>query len=735
MGLRHRTVAALAMCALAASLGGIAHAGEGVIGGAHVEPRILSYAISPNGKCLAEIEVGGAVAGPRVRIAVRRLDASATSGRTIFLGHGVGAVQWMNDRDILFVQTVTGTRIIVENVKTGAKRTVFQSSHAISVVAHDWRRGLIAYEYSKPWRWGHRISVRMTDEMTTLELIVPAWARWPGTEVVGALKLKNRGAVWSVRRIALRGNRFMAPFPPTLLWERGRLLALESSMRSWRTRIFDLETGKRVDRSLPFFRLVGISIAESHHMAILATHLWKSRSRVRCGCGSSMKLFLVDTRGQVRELSAFRSEGFVEYLSGFWWAGDERLFVQVLGSKRSGGAIREWLDEVDTHSDEIVRSYFWPGGDLGGVAHPCEFDATRTRAICVAQTLTTPPALVEIDLPSGTTRVLGRIDPHQHRLDFSFTKIRISNRFGRSSTGFLALPKGARAHAIPLAVMAYGFSEAYSRTAQWISSYPVSKLVRSGIAVLLMNWAKTGAARLHLSSYENTKRAAESALSLFANAVPAVQARGVRVSRAMVMGWSFGGLFAAHAIQTLPEYVAAQVGDPAAYDVTQYALSNEFWRHVSDRYFGGPPVGRYLDRYEYMDPAGDGKPALGPILFEFVSNNPGAGQLLEEWRAVGTDVEAFAYRHSAHSLTVPAEAHISRLRNLYWAKMNLLGPQSVTATELRSVGLTVPPKAWWVSKGVSHCGRARTSSRRCGPKSASIVRPRGMRAQERVVTR
>ena len=697
--------------------------------------RILSYAISPNGKSLAEVEVGGAVAGARVRIAVRRLNAPENGGRTVFLGRGVGSVHWMNDKDILFVQTKKGAKIIVENVKTGAMQAVFESSHAISVVAYDWRRRLVAYEYSEPWRWGHRITVRMTDAMTTLELIAPTWARWPGTEVIGALELKGTGPTRTVRKIPLRGNRFMAPFPPSLLWNRGRLLALESSMRSWRTRVFDLETGQRVERALPFFRMLSVSVSHNGEMAVLATHLWKTRSQVRCGCGSSMKLFIINTRGQVRELSALRSGGFVEFLSGFWWAGDAHLFVQVLGSKRRGGAIREWLDEVDTKSDEIVRRYVWPGGNLGGAVHTCKFDASRTLAICVAQTLTHPPALVEVDLTNGATHALGRIDPSEHRLDFSFTHIRIPNCFGRWSTGFLALPRGARVHPVPLAVMAYGFSEAYSRNAQWIPSYPVAKLVHAGIAVLLMNWARTGAASLHLTSYETSKRAVESAVSLFANAVPAVRANGVRVTRAMAMGWSFGGLFAADAIQSLHEYIAAQVGDPAAYNITQYALSNVFWRHISDRYFGGPPVGRYLERYEYMDPAGDGKSALGPILYEFVSNNPGAGQLLEEWRAVGTEVEAFAYRHSAHALTVPAEAHISRLRNLYWAKMNLLGPQSVTTAELHAVGLTVPANAWWVSRRGIHCGRPRTRSRRCESKSASTFRPRGMRAQERAVTR
>ena len=161
------------------------------------------------------------------------------------------------------------------------------------------------------------------------------------------------------------------------------------------------------------------------------------------------------------------------------------------------------------------------------------------------------------------------------------------------------------------------------------------------------------------------------------------------------MGWSFGGLYAAYAIQHLHEYVAAQVGDPAQWNIVEYALAGEFWRNLADLQFGGPPNSHNVQNYIAYDPVADGKRAHGPILFEFVRHNPGAGQLLGEWRDAGSEVEAFAYRDSVHWLNVPAEARLSRERNLDWAKVNLLGPQAVSAAELRRVGLTVPVSGWW----------------------------------------
>ena len=661
--------------------------------------RVLSYAISPDGKRLAEVEVGGAVVGPRQHIVIRSLANWSRSGRTVFVAKGIGKLYWMQSDEVVFVCNSGDGRIILENIDTGARRTLIRSSHPISIAAIDRVRHLLAYEYLDAWHWGSRDSVRVTNAMTTLELIAPVWARWPRTAVVGAVHIKGLQANRPASPIALKVSRFTNPLPPMLLWWRGRLVAAETAEDSLRTRLIDVETGRQVMRKMPFFRLLAEQPSYRGALAVLATRRWLKRGAPRCGCGANTHLYTISPGGKTKKISAATHDESLMDVSRMWWAEGRKIFIQVMGERPRGSAMRWFVEEVDARTDRLVRTYYWPGGDLGGVAHACEFDSMRDRAICIGQTLNEPPALIELDLKTGAMRTLGQLDPAERPLKCSFVTVRVANRFGQYSTAFLAVPKHAHRQPIPLAVMAYGFSEAYARDAQWIHAYPVDRLVRSGIAVLLLNWAGVGASGTHLTPFAVDKRALASALSLFENAVPSVEAAGYRVSRAEVMGWSFGGLFAAHAIQSLPEYVAAQVGDPAAYDVTQYGLSNEFWRSISDWYFGGPPVARYLRRYQLFDPVGDGKPANGPILFEFASRNPGAGQLLEEWRSVGTDVEAFAYRHSPHALTVPAEARVSRLRNLYWAELNLLGPKAVTESELHSVGLTRPRAGWWIAKG------------------------------------
>ena len=647
--------------------------------------RIISYALSPNGKELAEV-VRVAANGPGVEeISIR--DISGDSSKMVYEGEGIGSIYWMNSRVIIFNKDGIKSKIEFETLNTLERGVLFRSSHPIYVAAYDRERGLLAYSYAVPWRWKDRDSVRITGGMTTLELISPRWARWPSADKVGAFRIFTTDSGFRTERIAL--SRTVFSMPPELVWRSGRLLGLVSSLNSMRTKIYDIESGRRLLSGVPIFRMMSFAASRGGRLAVVSNRLGRIHSvRSRCGCVGSLKVFELGKKADFRELAVLSSRRFIRAVGGIWFAHGNRIFVESLGFERPGGVNRWRLDEVNVNTDATIRVFRWPHGDLGGNARGCRFDRRRTLAVCIAQTLTEPPRLVAIDLQTGSMRTLGKMDSTQHTLRFSFKSVRVDSSFGSFSTGFLAVPPGSSGRRVPLAVMAYGFSESYSKYAQWITSYPVARLVRAGIAVMLVNWAN-----IDDNGYGNfvrSKRAQQSALATFANAIPAARAAGVRVSKAMVMGWSFGGLFAADAIERLHEYVAAEVGDPADYNITEFGLGGSFWRLQSRLFFGSAPVGREIERYQYFDPSGAGKPAQGPILFEFVSRNPDAGQLLQEWKAAGTDVEAFAYRRSVHWLSVPAEAEISRTRNLYWAELNLLGPSSVSQARLHSVGLSIP---------------------------------------------
>jgi hypothetical protein len=323
-------------------------------------------------------------------------------------------------------------------------------------------------------------------------------------------------------------------------------------------------------------------------------------------------------------------------------------------------------------------------------------DSSTSAAVCLAQTLTTSARLVKFNLTDGRAEPLDGLWNPVETIGTRFKEIFIRNRYGQVSDGFLALPRSDKSRreaaniTYPLAVMLYGFDRSFAKNGQWIKAYPVDRLVRAGIAVLLLNLPEEFNWRMGDSSTVRFELLS-APLSTVLMAPVAVRALGARIGKVMVLGWSWGGLLAAHAVEKSCEFVAAEIGDPPAWNEAEFALGNASWRYWNNWYFGGPPNDKYIGNYLTFDPMHSGAPPNSPILFEFVSRNLSAGQYLEEWRAAGAYVEAFGYHRSEHYLNVSAEASMSRERNLAWAKINLLGASSVSGRTLVRLGLSVPP--------------------------------------------
>ncbi len=650
---------------------------------------IEAFATSPDGTRVAEV-VGGSSDEASSHILILSLRAPGKVS-CIYSGMGISNLIWLGKEKVAFVMPGPKGGIFEEDVNTRKLTVLRQGGSGIGGLLFDQGSRSLAYTYAVPWSWKGRPSLRVTRKDSTLQFLFPKWAQLNNVRI-GTVNLGD-GSGYSLGHMLPTSS---AIFPVAqLAWRKGRLLVLRSSWSSFATSIVDAGTGRVLSDRWPLYREGTVAVSRRGRLAVTSMRLWENRPKPMCGCKGGWKLYVLGREGAVHQVTALAT-GQVVYISHVWWSGEGRLFAQILGADRPGGAWYWKLVEVNWRRNRVIRVFRWPGGDLGSENSDCSLDDGRSKAICIAQTLVSPPKLVEVNLSTGAMRNLGKIDAAQRKLDFEFREVRVSSGHGKRATGFLALPRSSRERAVPLAVMLYGFDEAYSRDAQWVTSYPVAQLVHSGIAVLLLNFAYDPAPS-H-ASFAATREDLRNAISLIANAVPAVRATGVKVSRAMIMGWSFGGLYAAHAIQKLHEYVAAQVGDPAVWNTTGYALADGMLQSGFDFSFGGPPIRRYIDRYLMLDPVADGRPANGPILLEFVSRNPDAGQFLEEWRAVGTEVEAFVYHHSVHWLNVPTEARISRERNFDWAKLNLFGPQSVSPAELRRVGLTVPKNGWWTRR-------------------------------------
>lgn len=652
--------------------------------------RILEYSISPTARYVAEVEAEStstqrSEAQSREILTVLSLGTPKKPPARLYSGVDVGNIAWLRDGELVFTSCARQCEIISASVNSNKKIVLKVIDGHISRLIPSPDGSLLAYQYVER-RVGsglgeNWVSLKITEDEDLLNVLLPSDMRGDSNIGFRFGVVETRNGMEVVPQHSWRWNMLS----PVLFWDREKLLAVRAEMADIADELVDVRTGAKV---AALNGLSGVLMASASQRGEIALVSIGVDGQFAMG---QVRIYVVKKGVKLREI---RIHG-VKYVDAVWWKGEDELILQAEMGGVTGGHVE--LVVVSVRSGRVTKVIRWKSGvgSLGDYFHVCSFDNDRTVAVCSAESLTSPFQMVKINLMSGSVVMMGRLDPQQEALQIDFRHILVRNRYGQSADAFLALPKGWHSHPVPLAVMMYGFNRSYSKDAQWITSYPVARFVKAGIAVLLLNFPDSGGWHSGELFAQTRRYWISEPMATVAAAVPAVRRFGVRVSRAMVMGWSHGGLIAAFAIQKLPEFVAAQVGDPQEWNVATYAIANRWWRNSMKGVFGGPPVRQYISRYLDFDPVADGRPANGPILFEFVSRNPTVGQFLAEWRAVGTSVEAFAYHRSIHWLNVPAEASISRERNLDWAELNLFGPQSVSAAELRRVGLTVPKDGWW----------------------------------------
>jgi hypothetical protein len=676
--------------------------------------RMTEFALSPDGGRVAEllvpakqdVSVGGYGAIGRQpvlnstpmgggscdqdRITVARISNPDVVVKTVMTGPSMSQLRWVTDRQISFVRGRDGRRLQFEDLRTKRVRTAVAAAHRILDYSLGPHARRVAYAYRiwhRPSRW---VSIRILDSTPASAVALPRWATlWPislGSARTGIVVAPVFGMGEKMSRVT-RLNVFQ------IVWlsrpDRLAILRQSSPSASWESSLVDVTTGRTIVGPRDLSIIMRVAGSPSGRLALAS----RGPPDGRFPGFKRTRLEVLGKGNRVRRIPHLAGP-----VTKMWWQGNALLWVNM-AVRRPGatpGDTTQELLEVDWRRGLVVRRIGWPDGNL----ESCQMDLERTVAVCLAETLTTSPRLVKVNVGSGRLTVLPRLSNRVRRLDFGFRPITVRNAFGRASTGFLALPP-AIAHKgmslnrkIPLAIMLYGFGRSFAKDGEWIGTYPVERLVNAGIAVMLLNYGRVHPYPAHDVSAAR-REDLEEPLSTLESAPEAVRAAGVRVGKVMVMGWSWGAFIAAHAINSC-RFVAAEVGDPVGRTITSFALGAAAWsRSGGMEYseFGGPPDERYIGNYLAIDPERFGTTPKGPIMLEFVSRNLDPWEYLNEWSAVGAYVEAFAYHYSVHTLNVPAEAKVSRARNLAWAKLNLLGPGSVSAHTLKRLGLTVPPRS------------------------------------------
>jgi len=643
---------------------------------------VLAYAPSPGGAEWARLVGSDGPGCGGKEIVIARMDGRRGLTRRFTVGRYAAGLSWEVHGQVAFVDGERHDNLEILDTGSGTIRRAVSVPGAILNYAFspDGRR--MDYVYRPEGKDTRYVSVQIGPDSGVALLALPKFATrgYFGTvSRVGVASFGNpkRGTAYDTKRRVSEVAWLSNPLRPVML--RQSSFSTPSNYT-----LADVRSG---DAILGPERLREIyTVAASSTSALYAVAA-RGPSVDGFDQWEPMHVFVVDgSTAHMREIPGLA----VHRVLQLKWQGSRDIWADVQYSEPDGGALDQRLVEIGWPRGRVIRTISWPHGSLTG----CVFDLEGTVAVCRAETLTKAGPLVRIDLSSPRPEFQSLGGPVKS-LDLSFQDVRVSSRSGRVSTGFLALPRKAksqrkgRSRPVPLAILLYGFQRTFAQGGEWIHAYPVERLVRAGIAVLLLNFPQTQAWRMGDAAAAR-QALLEEPLSTVDNAPDAVRAAGVAVGRVMVMGWSWGGFIAAHAIEHSCRFRAAEIGDPAQWNAASYGLYGPLGRALDNGLFGGPPYGKYLANYESFDPMHSGKVPDGPILFEFVSRNVNAGQYLEEWRAAGTSLEAFAYHYSVHALTVKDEARISRRRNLAWAKLNLLGSASVPPSALSQLGLSVP---------------------------------------------
>ena len=515
---------------------------------------MVGFSLSPDGDRVAELLQPSHGCRAPEELVTARISGGSRSVRVVLKGFNISAVKWVDSRTIGFVEGLKQMSLMLAEVDVGRVSVAVTAPGPILEYIPDRRGANILYAY-RPLEAAHKAGDWISLPIQDRETVATPVTSWGQTQLFANGQAVTYIAVWS------RSESAAGPVYSTHLDIDGLAWTYKGS-QSIPTVLQQVEAASAWDRSL-------IAISKKGTYTVISARRLGSFSDI---AGAPDGDVAVSSEGppngrfqslvpsQIYVVSGQRIQkvssvprGWVDDIQ---WHRVGELWAAVEGSAADGESGDEELLGVKWPEDRVIRVIKWPNGSL----EDCQIDGTATTAVCLAETLTMSARLVRCDLKTGHLTTLDWLGNPVRNLDFAFRRLSVHNRFGKSSIGFLAVPKvePERSHEgpVPLAIMLYGFRRTYAANAQWIRTYPVSELVSSGIAVLLLNLPEDGGWRRG-DTLGARKALLESPLSTVESAPEAVRRTGISVGKVLVMGWSWGGFIAAHAIEDGCQFVAA----------------------------------------------------------------------------------------------------------------------------------------------------------------------------------
>ena len=323
----------------------------------------------------------------------------------------------------------------------------------------------------------------------------------------------------------------------------------------------------------------------------------------------------------------------------------------------------------------------------------CDFTPSLGRGVCVGQSQTQPPAVVEIDVASGRVRRVAPVSPRHETLAPLRVEPRTwTNRHGNKATGYIIWPRGyAAGRRYPAIVITHG-TDADQRFAnrehQW--EYPAQLFAERGYVVLLINEpsarenAEVWSARLAWRNETKTVAPEKMSRLIWLNGVASyedavmelVGAGVVDPARVGIAGYSRGSQMVNVTITNSTLFRAASSGDGGY-------LEPAFYPDVSGSYdavFGGPPTDpAALVHYRRLSPSLRADKVCGAVLQQVAAPLVPSIDFYTALRKAGVPAELSLYpgddaaSDETHIFHIPSNRLGAMQENIAWFDYWLLG--------------------------------------------------------------
>ena len=333
----------------------------------------------------------------------------------------------------------------------------------------------------------------------------------------------------------------------------------------------------------------------------------------------------------------------------------------------------------------------------------CAFDVQVQRAVCVEDSMTAPPTLVQVDLMAGRTRHLVNLAiDHEQIAPLRVEHRTWTNRLGFAATGSIVYPRdyapGRKYPAIIVTHWGDADDRFVSQAFQW--DYPVQVFAERGYVVLGLNSSTIGQTEAqtaevreawlewaHQSSGLSPTRMQDllwlNEVATFEAVISDLAAKGlVDATRVGIAGYSAGSQLANVAMTQSKLFAAASSGDGGFAEPTGYYSTPSNPQDYDVIYGGSPFDPDALENYRRMSPTFRASQASGAILQQTVLARVPQIELYHALKKAGvpTQITLYPGENAAsletHLFHIPANRLAAMQENLDWFDFWLLGKEN-----------------------------------------------------------